>query len=70
MARQISEITRRDLWEALAEVRWWGRLDEIEFLKRLYPLAHTKVAAALHTTNGPCSCRLRIAECSLDRTVL
>lgn len=39
MARQISDITRRDLREAVADVAWWGRLDEIEFLRRLYPLA-------------------------------
>src|SRR5262245_22534643 len=38
MAQRISEITRRDLWEALAGVQWWGRLDEITFLKRLYSL--------------------------------
>jgi hypothetical protein len=38
MAQRISEITRRDLWEALAGVPWWGRLDEIAFLKRLYSL--------------------------------
>jgi hypothetical protein len=38
MAKQISEITRRDLWEALAGVPWWGRLEEIDFLRRLYPL--------------------------------
>jgi hypothetical protein len=38
MARKITEITRRDLWEALAGVPWWGRLDEIDFLKRIYSL--------------------------------
>lgn len=38
MAQQISEITRRDIWEALAKVEWWGRLDEVTFLKRLYQL--------------------------------
>lgn len=38
MAQKISEITRRDLWEALAGVEWWGRLDEVVFLKRLYSL--------------------------------
>ena len=38
MAKQISEITRRDLWEALAGVPWLGRLEEIDFLRRLYPL--------------------------------
>jgi hypothetical protein len=34
----ISEITRRDLWEVLAGVHWWGRLSEVDFLKRLYPV--------------------------------
>lgn len=38
MAQKISEITRRDLWEALSGVQWWGRLDEVAFLKRLYSL--------------------------------
>jgi hypothetical protein len=38
MPRRISEITRRDLWEVLTGVKWWGRLDEIAFLKRLYSL--------------------------------
>jgi hypothetical protein len=38
MPQKISEITRRDLWEVLADVQWWGRLDEIAFLKRLYSL--------------------------------
>lgn len=39
MASQITEITRRDLREALRDVQWWGRLEEIEFLGRLYQLA-------------------------------
>src|SRR5215207_4495019 len=34
MARQISEITRRDIREALEGVAWWGRLEEVEFLSR------------------------------------
>jgi len=38
MPQRISEITRRDLWEVLAGVKWWGRLDEIAFLRRLYVL--------------------------------
>jgi hypothetical protein len=38
MPQRISEITRRDLWEVLAGVQWWGRLDEIAFLRRLYVL--------------------------------
>ncbi len=38
MPQRISEITRRDLWEVLAGVNWWGQLDEIAFLKRLYSL--------------------------------
>ncbi len=38
MARQITEITRRDLREAISDVAWWGRLEEVEFLSRLYSL--------------------------------
>lgn len=38
MARQITEITRRDLGGVLARIDWWGRLEEIAFLFRLYPL--------------------------------
>lgn len=38
MAKQISEITKRDLREALAKIKWWGRLEETAFLERLYPL--------------------------------
>jgi AbiJ N-terminal domain 3/Abortive infection C-terminus len=37
----ISELTRRDILDELRlrNTRWYGRLDEIEFLSRLYPLA-------------------------------
>jgi hypothetical protein len=38
MAKQISEITKRDLREVLAKTKWWGRLEETEFLQRLYSL--------------------------------
>ena len=38
MAKHITEITRRDLFEVLANVRWSGRLEETEFLRRLYDL--------------------------------
>lgn len=38
MSKQISELTRRDLREVLASFEWWGRLEEIEFLRRLFPL--------------------------------
>jgi hypothetical protein len=38
MATQISDITRRDLREVLAKIKWWGRLGEPEFLQRLYAL--------------------------------
>ena len=35
---QISEITKRDIREALSSLNLWGRLDEITFLDRLYDL--------------------------------
>lgn len=37
---KISEITRRDLFDAMHvhEIDWWGRLDETAFLSRLYDL--------------------------------
>jgi hypothetical protein len=38
MAKQITEITRRDLREVLERVNWAGRLEETEFLSRLYAL--------------------------------
>jgi hypothetical protein len=38
---RISEITRRDIFDAIRveEVCWWGRLEETEFLSRLYDLS-------------------------------
>lgn len=38
MSKRITEITRRDLWEVLEGFGWWGRLSEVQFLARLYPL--------------------------------
>ncbi len=38
MAKQLSEITKRDLREALSKIAWWGRLEETKFLERLYSL--------------------------------
>ena len=38
MSKQLSEITKRDLREALSKINWWGRLEETTFLRRLYPL--------------------------------
>lgn len=38
MAKQITEITKRDLREMLENVDWWGRLEETEFLSRLYSI--------------------------------
>lgn len=37
---KISEITRRDILDELRlrNTQWNGRLDEVEFLGRLYPL--------------------------------
>lgn len=40
MANQISEVTRRDIFDffTLDRIVWFGRLDEVEFLSRLYDL--------------------------------
>jgi hypothetical protein len=38
MAKLITEITKRDLREMLENVDWWGRLEETEFLGRLYSI--------------------------------
>jgi hypothetical protein len=35
---RISELTRRDIIDALRGVQWWGRLDEPEFLRRIFDL--------------------------------
>lgn len=35
--KTISELTRRNIIES-ASFRWWGRLEEMEFLSRIYPL--------------------------------
>lgn len=35
---RITEITRRDIWDALSSVNLWGRIEEVEFLERLYDL--------------------------------
>ena len=38
----ISELTRRDIIDYIicAKIRWCGRLEEIEFLNRLFDLQH------------------------------
>ncbi|MFA1538590.1 hypothetical protein [Actinomadura monticuli] len=36
--RRITDVTRRRLREGLAHTQWWGTLDEVEFLDRLYDL--------------------------------
>lgn len=38
--RQISQVTRRDIFDYLRTESgaWWGRMDEIAFLSRLYDL--------------------------------
>lgn len=40
MTNKISEITRRKIFDhlALAKIKWWGRLDDVSFLSRLYNL--------------------------------
>jgi len=38
MAKKITEVTRRDIRESLSSLNLWGRLNEIEFLSRLYDL--------------------------------
>jgi hypothetical protein len=38
MARKITEVTRRDIRDALSSVNLYGRLEEIDFLSRLYDL--------------------------------
>lgn len=38
MANKITEVTRRDLIDALTGLNWHGRLDEVEFLSRIYDL--------------------------------
>lgn len=38
MANRITEVTRRDLRDLLAGVAWSGRLEEVDFLSRLYDL--------------------------------
>jgi len=41
---QISDITRRNLFDELRirKINWFGRLDEVEFLGRLYDLKHMR----------------------------
>jgi AbiJ N-terminal domain 3 len=38
--QQLTVVTRRRLLDALVveKVRWWGDLDEVSFLERLYDL--------------------------------
>jgi hypothetical protein len=38
MPKQITEVTRRDVLELLSGTTWHGRLNEIEFLDRIYDL--------------------------------
>jgi hypothetical protein len=38
MSKKITEVTRRDIRESLSSLNLWGRLDEIDFLSRLYDL--------------------------------
>src|SRR5687767_4897150 len=43
---KISRLTRRKVSNVFQRVRWWGDLDEVAFLSRLYDLA------ALPSTDG------------------
>ena len=38
MASRITDVTRRRLIEGLAATPWYGALNEVEFLARLYDL--------------------------------
>ena len=38
VTRRITEVTRRRLIEGLAATAWYGALDEVQFLGRLYDL--------------------------------
>lgn len=62
MARQISEITRLDIREALEGIAWWGRLDEVEFLSRLYPLDSLPSTDPRHRTAAEDIVRHRVAN--------
>lgn len=50
----ITDVTRRRLVEGLAELRvpWWGVLDEVEFLSRLYDLDDLPSTDRRHRTAG------------------
>lgn len=39
-ANRISQVTRRDLFDflALEQIAWWGRLEEVQFLRRIWNL--------------------------------
>ena len=50
MPKQITEITKRDLREVLATVKWAGRLEETEFLSRL--ISQTWLAGGGQGTAG------------------
>jgi AbiJ N-terminal domain 3/Abortive infection C-terminus len=46
MANEISKVTRRNICDTLVveEISWWGRLEEVEFLKRAFPDLAERVA--------------------------
>ena len=48
---RISEITRKDIFDAIRieKIGWWGRLEEGEFLSRLYDLSQLPSTDARYT---------------------
>jgi hypothetical protein len=64
----ITPVTRRDIFDLLRaeEGPWWGRLDETEFLLRLYDLDALPSTDSRHATAGEDIVRHRVANFDWD----
>ena len=60
--RSISELTRRAIFDhiALNNIPWWGRLDDVEFLQRIYDLGNLPSHDPRHDTMSGDVARHRI----------
>jgi hypothetical protein len=51
-SRSITDVTKRNIFDAirLGNVRWWGDIDEVDFLNRIYDLSAMESADFRHPT--------------------
>jgi|GEM_PF-1715090 len=68
MSKDISQITRRNIFDEIKInfIRWHGRLDEVEFLKRIYNLQELPSNDSRHKDMEGDICRHRVMNSDWD----